>query len=227
MNRMLPAIAAIMMLPACETLDGARDGLQADTETVENAVIGFVDELKEIPLPNISLLEPSPFTEMSDEVRAYCEAVRERWEYGRELVETGDQLIAEGQARLANGQQLVRDGERRIDTGELALEKVRRELGLRTGRIRPSTQDFEALEDPKIVRNLRAEMKRALERMKEGGQQVKTGASEIAIGRERTILGLERFEVGHSYMADDDGRCRNFSNFQVIVDDPIFKEESN
>ena len=223
MNKSFPIFASLLTLPACGTVQGAA----SDVRAVGGTAVQMVRDIPDIPLPALPEIDPSPFTEATEEVRQYCSALDQRWEIGKDQVALGKQLIAEGQARLEKGQQFVRDGERRITTGELAVESARRDLGLRTGRIKPVASDYESIEDPDQIKSIRVKMQQGLKRMEYGGEQVSYGAQEIEIGQQRVAEGIARMQQGHALMAEDKGRCRDLAKRVVEVGEPVLGDESD
>jgi len=208
MTKSIPIFAAAMLLPACGTVKGAA----SDARAVGSTAVQMVRDIPDLELPSLPQLDASPFTEITEEVRVYCDAIDKRWKMGRELVSTGEKLVLEGQARIEKGQLAVRDGERRIETGELMLDEARRELGLKTGRYKPNTRDLARLDDPSFNKAIRVKMEQGLRRMEAGGDKVKFGAGEIETGRERMAIGIQNLKSGHALMSEDEGRCRDVRN---------------
>ena len=211
MTKSLPLVAATMLLPACGTIQGAA----SDARVVGKTAVQMVRDIPDIEFPALPELDASPFSEQSEDVRAYCEAVDVRWKTGKEQVAIGQQLLAEGQARIGKGQEAVRAGERRIATGELMLEDARRDLGLKAGRIKPEARDYAQLNDPDLIKSIRVKMEQALRRLEHGGEQVDFGAAEIDAGQERMAQGIRRMKEGHALLSDDEGRCRNIKSGKV------------
>ena len=212
-----------MLLPACGTIQGAA----SDARVVGQTAVQMVRDIPDIELPALPELDASPFSEMTDEVRAYCDAVDARWKIGQEHVLLGQQLLVEGQERVGKGQEAVRKGERRIATGELMLEEARRDLGLKAGRIKPEARDFAQLSDPDLIKSIRVKMEQALRRLEHGGDQVEFGAAEISAGQDRMAEGIRRMKDGHSLLSDDEGRCRNMNSGAIQVGDAELGVDTN
>ena len=223
MTKSLPLVAATMLLPACGTIQGAA----SDARVVGQTAVQMVRDIPDIELPALPELDASPYSEVTDEVRAYCDAVDVRWKMGQEYVTLGQQLLAEGQERVSSGQESVRKGERRIATGELMLEEARRELGLKAGRIKPEARDFAQLSDPDLIKSIRVKMEQALRRLEHGGEQVDFGATEIVTGYDRMAEGILRMKEGHAFLSDDEGRCRNIRSGSVTIGDPVLGSETD
>ena len=190
MTKSLPLVAATLLLPACGTIQGAA----SDARVVGKTAVQMVRDIPDIELPALPELDASPFSEMTEDVQAYCDAVDVRWKTGKEQVAIGQQLIAEGQERISKGHEAVRKGERRIATGELMLEEARRDLGLKVGRIKPEARDFAQLNDPDLIKSIRVKMEQALRRLEHGGEQIDFGGFEIDAGQERMSEGIRRME---------------------------------
>lgn len=221
MKQKLPIFAAAAMLPACATVKAAA----SDAKVAGQTAVQMIRDIPDIPLPALPQLDPSPFTEATEEVRAYCHAVNTRWVHGSEQVKIGEQLLAEGQARVEKGQRNVREGERRIATGELAVEQSERDLSVRTGRSKPEARDYAAITDPDFIKSIRVKLEQAIRRMEYGSEQVAFGASEVEAGQARAAEGIQRLKRGHALMAEDDGRCREVPVGEVVVGDPIMSIE--
>ena len=222
MTKSLPLVAATMLLPACGTIQGAA----SDARAVGKTAVQMVRDIPDIELPPLPELDASPFSDVTDDVRAYCEAIDTRWKAGQEQVVLGEQLLSEGQVRVERGQETVREGERRIATGELMLGEARRELGLKAGRVKPEARDYAQLNDPDLVKTIRVKMEHALRRLEHGGEQVEFGAAEIDAGHDRMAEGIRRLKQGHALMSDDEGRCRNVKTGKVEVGEPVMGPET-
>lgn len=221
MKQKFPIFAAAAMLPACATVKGAA----SDAKVASQTAVQMIRDIPDIPLPALPHLDPSPFTEATEDVRAYCHAVNVRWTHGREQVKLGEQLLAEGKARVEKGQRIVREGERRIATGELAVDESERDFAVRTGRSRPEARDYAAITDPEFIKSIRVRLEQAIRRMEYGSEQVAFGASEVKTGQARAAEGIQRLKQGHALMAEDDGRCREIPVGEVVVGDPIMSAE--
>ncbi len=221
MTKSLPLVAATMLLPACGTIQGAA----SDARVVGSTAVQMVRDIPDIELPALPELDASPFSEVTEEVRIYCDAINARWKAGKEQVAIGEQLLAEGQSRIEQGQANVRDGDRRIATGELMLEEARRELSLKAGRVKPEARDFAQLSDPDLIKSIRVKMEQALRRLERGGQKVEFGAAEIELGHERMADGIDRLKQGHALLAEDEGRCRNVETGTVHVGDVVLEAD--
>ena len=223
MTKSLPLVAATVLLPACGTIQGAA----SDARAVGQTAVQMVRDIPDLEFPAMPELDASPFSEVTEDVREYCDAVDVRWKMGKEQVDLGEQLLFEGQERVSNGQEAVRKGERRIATGELMLEEARRDLGLKTGRIKPEARDLAQLNDPDLIKSIRVKMEQALRRLEHGGEQVDFGATEIDAGHARMAEGIRRLKEGHALMSDDEGRCRNIKSGKINVGDPILGTDSD
>lgn len=222
MTKSLPLMAATMLLPACGTIQGAA----SDARAVGSTAVQMVRDIPDIELPALPELDASPFSEATEDVRMYCEAVNARWKAGKEQVSMGEQMLADGQTTIDQGKAAVRDGERRIATGQLMLEEGRRELGLKAGRIKPEARDYAQLNDPDLIKSIRVKLEQALRRLEHGGQRVEFGAEEIELGHARMQAGIDRLKRGHALMAEDEGRCRDIKTAQIVAADPVVVEVS-
>jgi len=209
-------ISLAFVLPACGTVKGAA----SDAGVVGKTAVRMVTD---IPLPPLPQFDPEPYAPGAEGAVEYCAALADRYKFGRGLSKDGDKLVAEGRVAIERGSRLVREGERKIETAGLTLAEARRDLGLRTGRIKALPEDIQSLEDPDSLKTIRARLDGAIRRLESGNDMVERGTIDVANGQARLKRGIEFLDEGQKFMAEDEGRCTRQGT--IIVGDAIMGTE--